>query len=225
MSILTDFFDCSENPNSLGAKFRNKRQLYFETLFFQSFSKNLPIRILDVGGTSRFWQNSRLLKFPNIEISLLNLQKEELTDLRFKSFAGDATNMSEFADQSFDLVFSNSVIEHVYSMENQVKMAREILRVGKRYFIQTPNRYFPIEAHYALPFAQAMPKSWVYFLLTKTRFSRLQKWDPLMARQYLDEIRLLDEKEMRYLFPNATIYREKMIGMYKSIIAHNLGSN
>lgn len=223
MSFITDLFAASDNPNSLGAKLRNKRQQVFEALFFSHFKTSKSIKILDVGGTDYFWKNSSLPKMPQVEITLLNLTKEKVEQPGLKSVVGDATCMPEFEDQSFDLVFSNSVIEHVYTWENQVKMANEIQRVGKTFFIQTPNKYFPIEAHYAIPFAQYMPKSIIFPILTKTRLSRLRKWDERDAQQYLDEILLLDEKGMRNLFPGASIYKEKMFGMVKSLSAHNLG--
>lgn len=222
MSFISNFFSPSENPDSLGAKFRDQRRKYFEDLFFQNFSKNDPIRVLDVGGASYFWDTSSLPSLPNIEIILLNLRQEKTEHPKIKSVVGDATNMPEFEDDSFDLVFSNSVIEHLYTWENQVKMANEVMRVGKKHFIQTPNRTFPMEAHYAIPFAQYFPHKMLYFLLTKTKMSRLQKWDPIDARQYLDEIRLLDQTEMRRLFPKSNMYLEKFMGMVKSISAHNL---
>ncbi len=222
MSFITDLFASSDNPRSLGAKFRNQRLHDFEALFFKNFSPDQPLRILDVGGTGYFWENSSLPKLKQIEIVLLNLHEEEINHPTIRSVRGDAVAMPEFEDKSFDLVFSNSVIEHVYTLENQKNMADEIMRVGKKYFIQTPNRRFPIEAHYALPYAQYMPKKFIYFLLTKTKLSRLNKWKPADAQQYLDEIRLLDEGQLRQLFPHAEIYQEKFLGLIKSISAHNL---
>lgn len=222
MSFISDLFAASDNPNSLGAKLRNKRQQAFEDLFYAQFKKSDSIKILDVGGTDYFWTNSSLPKNPNIEITLLNLKKEDVNIPGIKSVVGDATNMPEFKDKSFDLVFSNSVIEHLYTWDNQVKMANEIMRVSKKFFIQTPNKYFPIEAHYAIPFAQFMPKSVMMPVLTKTRLSRLKKWDEANAKQYLDEILLVDEAGMKKLFPGASIYKERMMGMVKSFSAHNL---
>lgn len=222
MPALSKLFASSDQPNSLGARFRLKRLKDFEKLFFNNFSENQPIRILDVGGTDYFWKESSILNLPQVEITLLNLHLEESSHPAVKAVTGDATNMSQFGDGSFDLVFSNSVIEHLYDFVNQERMAKEIQRVGKKYFIQTPNKFFPVEAHYALPFAQYMPKSWVYFLLTKTNLSRLQKWDQKDARQYLDEIRLLSDQEMKKLFPKAKLYREKVLGLVKSFAAHNL---
>ncbi len=222
MSFISDLFASSDQPNSLGAKFRSKRQAVFEDFFFSIFSKNEPIRILDLGGTAYFWEKSNIPDLPNISITLLNLHLESSEHPNIQAVTGDATKLVAFKEKEFDLVFSNSVIEHLYTRANQLKMANEIQRVGRFHFIQTPNKHFPVEAHYALPFAQYMPSSWVYFLLTKTKLSRLQKWKPEAAKQYLDEILLLNEQDLKSLFPNSKIYREKVLGLVKSITAHNL---
>ena len=222
MSILNDLFAPSDNPKSIGAKFRARRLKKFEKLFFRNFNPEKTIRILDVGGTDYFWKGSQIPNVPGVSITLLNLQLEKTTHPHIKALVGDATSMPEFEDKTFDLVFSNSVIEHLYTHKNQAKMAAEIQRVGKRYFVQTPNKYFPVEAHYALPFAQYMPKGLLFFLLTKTRLSRMARWKPQDAKQYQDEIRLLNEKEMKALFPDSKMLKEKTLGMTKSLTAHNL---
>ena len=222
MSSLFNFLASSDNPNSLGYKFRTKRLQEFEKMFFSRFSGLEKIEILDVGGTSYFWKNSSLLSHPGLRITLLNLYPVETSHPAIHAVQGDATDMREFENGSFDLVFSNSVIEHLYTLELQQKMASEILRVGKSYFIQTPNVYFPIEAHYALPFAQFYPKAFLHFMLTQTKFSRMRKWSSAEASQYIAEIRLLNAQEMKALFPGASLLKEKVLGLTKSITAHNL---
>jgi 2-polyprenyl-3-methyl-5-hydroxy-6-metoxy-1,4-benzoquinol methylase len=183
MSSLFHFFASSDNPQSLGFKFRRKRLQELEKLFFAHFEGVEKIEILDVGGTDYFWQHSLLLSHPGVRITLLNLHLEKTSHPAIQAVQGEATSMPEFGKDSFDLVFSNSVIEHLYTLENQQKMAAEILRVGKSHFIQTPNAYFPIEAHYALPFAQYYPKALLHFILTQTKLSRLKRWSPSEASQ------------------------------------------
>ena len=222
MSIINDLFASSDNPKSLGAKFRAKRIQKFEKLFFRNFNPEKSITILDVGGTDYFWKESQIPNIPGVRITLLNLHLEKTTHPHIDSIIGDATDMRDFEDGKFDLIFSNSVIEHLYTLENQLKMAREIQRVGRKYFIQTPNKYFPVEAHYAIPLAQYLPKKFLYFLLTKTKVSRFQRWEPHAAQQYLDEIRLLNKTEMAQLFPQSKLLKEKVMGMTKSLTAHNL---
>lgn len=222
MSTLFNFFASSDHPQSIGFKFRKKRLHEFERLFFSHFKDVTTLKILDVGGTSNFWQHSTLLTHPGIRITLLNLHLEETNHPSIQAVQGDATDLKEFSSHYFDLVFSNSVIEHVYNFENQQKMALEIRRVGKNYFVQTPNKYFPIEVHYALPFAQFYPKGILKFILTKTKLSRLKSWNEQEADQYLGEIRLLHEKEMIELFPGAAILKETVLGITKSITSHTL---
>ena len=212
----------SNDPGSLGSKFRSKRLSFFQQLFEKTFKNQQKINILDVGGTQEFWRDRSIAHHRNVTITLLNLEKEQVNLPNFNSVAGDAINLSAFEDKSFDLVFSNSVIEHVHTFDNQQQMAREIRRVGKRYFVQTPNKYFFIEPHYALPFFQFMPSPFVFFILTRTKLSRFQKWDRHQAKNYLEEIRLLSLGEMKKLFPEGKVYREKLFGMDKSFTLHNL---
>lgn len=222
MSFINDLFASSDHPKSLGAKFRANRLRKFEKLYFRNFKLEKPISILDVGGTDYFWKKSQIPNIPGVRITLLNLHLEKTSHPHIKAIVGDATDMKEFEDKKFDLVFSNSVIEHLYTFEYQRKMAAEIQRVGRKYFVQTPNKYFPVEAHYAIPFAQYLPKRLLFFLLTKTKISRFKRWDQKAAQQYLDEIRLLSGSEMKVLFPESKLLRESVLGLTKSITAHNL---
>ena len=180
-----------------------------------------PVTIFDVGGKINFWENRGLAGNLNYKITIVNFEKEKSQYSNIKTLIGDATDLSQFADKSFDIVHSNSVIEHLYNFNNQSKMASGIVRVGKKYIVQTPNKYFFLEPHYLLPFFQFIPDKLKYLILTKTKLSRLKKWDKNFAKQYINEIRLLSLKEMKILFPKSKIYFEKFIGMNKSFTMHN----
>ncbi len=215
---VKNIFIGSELPNSFGNKFRAKRFKFLQKKF-ESFPA--PVKILDVGGTLNYWVNRGFDKQPGFEITLLNMKKSESDHANIKYIVGDATDLSQFNDNSFDIVFSNSVIEHLYTKENQIKMAKEAMRVGKFYYVQTPNKYFIIEPHYLLPFFQFLPNKLQYLILTKTKFSRMKKWNPERAQNYIDEIRLLSKAEMLALFPSCNLYIEKVFGFAKSYSAHN----
>jgi SAM-dependent methyltransferase len=116
---------------------------------------------------------------------------------------GDARDMP-FADLSFAVVFSNSVIEHVPRGRDRELAASEIRRVGLRYFVQTPNRWFPIEPHYMLPLFQFLPR-------------RLRHYYD--RRFHDDQIDLLSARELQDLFPDAEIHRERFFGLTKSLLA------
>ena len=211
-------FDISENKDSLGNQFREKRFSFF----LNKINKlPKPVSILDVGGKINFWENRGIAGNKNYKITIVNIEKEKSNYTNINFEIGNATDLSQFNDKSFDITHSNSVIEHLYNFENQKKMASEIVRVGKKHIVQTPNKYFFIEPHYLLPFFQFVPKKLKYFILTRTKLSRLKKWNKKFAKQYVDEIRLLNLKEMKILFPKSKIYFEKFIGMNKSFTIHN----
>jgi hypothetical protein len=125
-----------------------------------------------------------------------------------------------FVDRQFDVIFSNSVIEHLYTPDRQKKFADEVTRVGNHYFIQTPDYWFPVEPHYLTPFVQFVPrdcKPWVHRWLTLRGWMDKPSKDTCV--EWSDEIRLLRAREMRVLFPKATLVRERAFGLSKSLIA------
>ena len=177
--------------NSLSHQMRSKRFTFFKACL-QQLPK--PITILDIGGTMSFWQS---MQFKDAEVSIILLNLEEAQQLQhpFTSVQGDATALTQFADQSIDIVFSNSVIEHLFNWENQQKMAAEVLRVGKQHFIQTPNYWFPIEPHWVFPLFQFLPplvKRWMTQYLSLGHIGKIN--DPQMAKKQVDEIKLLTKK-------------------------------
>ena len=112
-----------------------------------------------------------------------------------KIIYANATDMKIFEDRSFDIVFSNAVIEHVGRKERQLKFANEIRRVGKRYFVATPNYFFPIEQHYNIPLMHFLPKRVKKYLIDVRQ----------LDLGHCETINLLTPHEMRDLFPEATI--------------------
>src|SRR5882757_7872715 len=115
-------------------------------------------RVLDVGGARWVWLQSDL----ESGVTLLNLPGSgpgagEST--RCTLVEGDGCALP-FADASFDIVFSNSAIEHVGTWERQQAFAREARRVGRRLWVQTPAREFFIEPHLIAPFIHWLPREW-----------------------------------------------------------------
>lgn len=162
-------------------------------------------------------------KDPDVHITLLNLHlPNEKLEAPFNALIGDATDLRFIKDQQYDIVFSNSVIEHLYTWENQQKMANEVLRVGKYHFIQTPNYWFPIEPHWVFPFFQFLPKKTRYWLTAHFSFGHIAKTkNKEKAIAQVDEVVLLSKKELTRLFPQSSIFAEQFIGLNKSFIAHN----
>lgn len=209
----------NQTPDSLSTRLRKKRFAFFKSLLNKL---PRPITILDIGGTEVFWKTMEFTPVDDVKIILLNLSHIQTTQPNFESLVGDARDLSRFSDRQFDVVFSNSVIEHVGEFSDQWKMASEVRRVGKRYFVQTPNRYFPIEPHFLLPLFQFYPLFLKVFLVRHFNLGWYKKIEHKQtAIQTVTSIRLLTEGELRKLFPEANIYKEKIFGLTKSFIAYN----
>jgi 2-polyprenyl-3-methyl-5-hydroxy-6-metoxy-1,4-benzoquinol methylase len=209
---LADF----RRDDSLAIRTRLKRMAYFKELIS---SLPRPLRILDVGGTEIFWERMGLCDDKSIEVVIINLRDIETRHPNFKSVIGDARDMHQFKDGEFDVVFSNSVIEHVGGYENQKKMANEVRRIGKRYFLQTPNYYFPVEPHILFPFFQFFPLRLQVFLLCHFNLGWATKiTSKERAAQLIRCCRLLKKKELKELFPGANIRKEKLMGLIMSYI-------
>lgn len=198
-------------------KMRRKRISLFTSLISRL---PRPLYILDVGGEQRFWEIVGLVH-EEAQILLYNITPSEVSHPTLVSMVGDARDMHDFKDNQFQIVFSNSVIEHVGTFAHQRQMAEEVQRVGERYYVQTPNRFFPMEPHFLFPFFQFLPVNLRVFLVTHFNLGwRGQIADKQEALQAVKEIRLLTEKELKGLFPGAKIYKEKLFGMTKSFTVY-----
>lgn len=203
--------------HSLNQKFREKRFAFFKGLL-DKVSSDKPIRILDIGGTESYWERMKFLDNDQIHITLLNLFAKEVKNKNFTSVVGDACSLPQYSDGQFDIVYSNSVIEHLFTKDNQKRMANEVRRIGKNYYIQTPNYYFPIEPHSLFPFFQFLPKAVRVALTRNFSFGNYKRSDTKeKAIRRVDEVKLLTTKEMKTLFPEGEVYKEKFMGMTKSI--------
>ncbi len=128
-----------------------------------------------------------------------------------------------FADAEFDIAFSNSVIEHVGNWEDQKAFAAEVRRVAKSYFVQTPNKYFPFDVHLHTPLFNLLPRNWQLALARNfTIWGWITRPDQKKCRERLSKIRLLNESEMKDLFPDGTLLKERFWGLTKSLIAVKL---
>jgi hypothetical protein len=217
MQAIADKADF-RNAASLSRRLRGKRFELFERLIAPLTT---PLRVLDVGGTEDFWRAMGYGERAELRITLLNITAGETASPYMTSVAGDARDLAQYDDGEFDVVFSNSVIEHVGGAADQKRMADEVQRVGRRYFVQTPNRYFPIEPHFLFPGFQFLPEAAQVFLLSHFRLGTYEiVRDRDYARTLVREIRLLSLSEFRRLFPQAAIHRERLVGLTKSFIAY-----
>jgi hypothetical protein len=179
-------------------------------------------RVLDIGGTPECWDLLPLRP----RLTLLNTPRAK-DDLAAAAewVAGDGRALP-FRDGAFDVVFSNSVIEHVGGIESQRRFASEVMRVGRAYWVQTPNRWFPVEQHLLTPLIHWLPLSWqralvpafnVWQIVARPSEDRRRFY----IEHYLRDVRLVSASELRGLFPRARVIRERFWGWTKSLVALN----
>ncbi len=188
--------------------------------FQRAFRITEKTRILDVGGSAGIWRYASVQ--PNLTIVNLPSALQPL-ERRKVQVAADGC-MLPFGDNEFDIVFSNSVIEHVGSVENQRKFAQEIARVGKCFWVQTPNKGFPVEQHLLLPLVHLLTPKWQASIV-----NRFTGWEfvvrPSKAERHsyihhcLHELKLLNASDLQKLFPDAQVVSERFFTLKKSLIA------
>lgn len=177
--------------------------------FCRDFRVTQDTHILDVGGSPHLWNLAPIR--PNVV--LLNIKGRA-------DVISDAACLP-FRDGQFDICFSNSVIEHVPVHLHQ-RMAEEIRRVSRSYYVQTPNFWFPIEPHFLALGLHWIPRKY----RTAFRWIGLHWWitrpPKAEAKQLLEEITLLRRTDLETLFPDATIKVERVLGLPKSFSSRRL---
>lgn len=203
------------------SRFRQKRLAAFLAVVDEILARGRHCRVLDLGGEAGYWTNlSELWADRPLHITLVNRMPQAAPDARFAARIGDACALPEFEDQAFDVVHSNSVLEHVGSWTNKRRMAAEIRRLAPRYFVQTPNYWFPVEPHFRTPFFHWLPRPWRRDLVLSGRRGCFHQATSLdQADWMLTDSSLLDAREMAELFPDARILRERVAGLTKSLVA------
>jgi Methyltransferase domain len=211
--------------SKLSGAFRARRVAQLRSLIAAiSSRKGAPLKILDIGGRPQYWEQVGLqfLRLSNVKIVLLNIHATELGGGQdeFEKVVGDACDL-RFADHEFDLVHSNSVIEHVETWRNMKAFASETRRVGRYYYVQTPYFWFPVDPHfYAFPMFHWLPRPIRARLLSSLPLATAGRLPGIdKSFQAVDDARLLDLSQFKFLFPDAEIRFERAIGLPKSMIA------
>jgi methyltransferase family protein len=202
------------SPNSISHRLRERRFRLFESL---AATLPRPLRIIDLGGTNEYWERRGWADRDDVEITLVNLGPQERRHENLHPVIGDATDLADHADGSFDLAFSNSVIEHLFTYESQAAMAQEVRRVAGAYWVQTPNFWFPIEPHFLVPAWHWLPESTRIAILRRRGVGWAGRCpDPEKAREIVQEHRLMRRGELARLFPGAKLVPERVGGLTKS---------
>ncbi len=227
MSLSRTLFEKFANPRAkgyIGARFREKRFALFLSLLEDTFKERGEVNIIDIGGTRTYWNMlpEHLLQDMKMHLTIVNIPGMPLPedDAHFSYVSADGCDLALFEDKSFDIAHSNSVLEHVGDWNRMVQFAKETSRLGKRYFVQTPNFWFPIEPHCMTPFFHWFPRplrAWLLMHFTLGHFPRQAHIGDAIG--VVDSARLVNKKMFRELFSDAEISGERILFLTKSHIA------
>ena len=218
------FFINHEKSDSFVNKLRRKRFQLLQKSIENLVHPDKKFSVIDLGGDVNYWQQLNW-QLPNVQTTLLNLYENKINDdlkSNFISIQGNALE-APFDSKSFDLVFSNSVIEHVGSYENQEKFANEVRRLSDKYIVQTPSLWFPLEPHSLIPLFQFIPHRIRALLIMVFNINYFPK-----AKSYKEALNtskttlMFTKKRFKKLFPEADIQVEKLFGIPKSFTAVKL---
>jgi len=204
-----------DSPTSVGQHLRSRRWYWLRTYFPDVESMS----VIDLGGTAEAWLRAPVR--PSF-LHIVNIEPDMPGELPawLRVEQGDACALPQhIRNASYDLVFSNSVLEHVGGHMQRTRFAETVHELAKLHWVQTPYRYFPIEPHWLFPGFHFLP------LAARARISAV--W-PLAHTKSIDwhegldaamGVELLSRSEMAYYFPSSDILRERLAGLTKSLIA------
>jgi hypothetical protein len=204
-----------DGPASVGQRMRVRRWDWFNS----QFPNIASMSIIDLGGTADAWLRAPIRP---ASVHVVNLEPEptEPTADWIRADQSDACDLPERIRKStYDLVFSNSVLEHVGGHAQRIRFAEAVHKLAKLHWIQTPYRYFPIEPHWLFPGFQFLP------LTMRAELS--QRW-PLVHTKSANRqegleaamgVELVSRSEMAYYFPSSVIGAERIAGVVKSLVA------
>jgi len=194
-------------------------------LFYKIIKPSEQTRILDVGAEVNPGGDGDLQfvdSYPwKSNLAAVNISPEHVFCIKkhypeVDARIGDACKLP-WSDKYFDAVYSNAVIEHMGDFENQKKMAAEITRVGKRWFVTTPNRWYPFEFHMRLPFVTWLPGKSYLWAGRIISYNHVRK--KYVFGTKCDGLRLLTARQLKCCFADSKIIKQRVTFMAETLIA------
>jgi hypothetical protein len=201
------------SPGSLGYRARAKRTAWM----LKRFPDYRDMKVLDLGGDTRFWRAATVRP---AHVTIVGVEEWSLLDPEpwMHVLLADACDPDAIPG-GFDLVFSNSVIEHVGGPRYRRGFAQTVMQSGTHFWVQTPYRYFPLEPHLVFPAFQFLPPVAKVKVAKHWPLSAISSRDDVEPVSYVMDHELVTVTEMQALFPGAELLRERVGPLVKSLVA------
>jgi len=196
-------------------QFRKKSREKKYHLFKQQLKPKPDDIIVNVGAGNGLFLESlydRRDKIIALDLNLVMLQDLKRKYPEVQCLVADARFLP-FKDKSLKILFSNAVIEHVGNAGSQQQFAHEIQRVSEKFYVTCPNKYFPFEFHYRLPFYQFVPKKVQRWLFEKFTIG-------LWYENTWEDINLLSYRQLKKYFPGATVIKQRITFYPETLICY-----
>jgi hypothetical protein len=204
----------ADRPGSLADHLRRRRAGWLR----QEFPGLAEMSVIDLGGRVETWA-SVPVRPRHVHIVNLESQTGEIPPWVEVTY-GDACDLpASVRRRRYDLVYSNSVIEHVGGHERRLRLADAVHTLAGSHWVQTPYRYFPVEPHWIAPGMQFLPVAARTAVARRWPLGHTRPADRAEAVESVLWIELLDRTQMRHYFPHSTIRAERFAGLTKSLIA------
>jgi hypothetical protein len=212
--VLHDRLADVTSPSSLSTRFRQRRW----HLLLQCFPELEEMTVIDLGGEAAAWRHAPTR--PACVVLVNADDQPPPVEPWMRTVTADACELpDQLLAGSWDLAYSNSVIEHVGGHARRVRFAAAIGALAPRHWVQTPNRHFPIEPHFLFPGLQYLPTRLRAQVILRWPLNRWPPADATEATRTALELELLDTTAMRHYFPGSQLLRERTAGLTKSLIA------
>jgi hypothetical protein len=207
-----------ESPSSIGGRARSRRW----AALLEHFPDLAEMRVLDLGGTVDWWTRAPVRPAQVVVVNLY--EPGDSADPACLPVTGDACAARDVLvaagrDTSFDLVLSNSLIEHVGGHAQRLRLAEQVRTLAPYHWVQTPYRYFPMEPHWLFPGMQFLPVGARTAVAARWPLQHTRPATREDARSEVQWTELLSISEMRGYFPESEIYKERLAGVVKSLVA------
>ena len=209
-------------------KFLVKILLRLRNFFFTVFEDNIvytkDTKVLDIGTTGAITdQDNIFVKKFKYKKNLTCLSDQNLDNLKYiypeiTLIQSDGRNTG-LDDNSFDVVHSNATIEHVGTSKDQINFIKECIRVSKKYvFLQTPNKFFPVEFHTKILLLHFLPPSWfrkILKVIGMNFYSDIKNLNLLSEKDLLKFIKILNVNEFKIIKCKLLLFTSNLILIIK----------